>query len=165
MYNPFVILNEKLLNAMLRQPMYFVREYYSRGDETNGKNIPLLFTHYSQYGVDLEKAKRHYELIKKDPYRYLYDTTNDEHVQKLKIAAKQPGGYRIYVNILPKVWTAPNHLRNQIYKYMLLTYSDWEKDRNKKLKINIQDLFGKLYLLFTWKGNKVEVILDEIEKL
>src|SRR5437773_1236916 len=116
MYNPFVILNEKLLNAMLKQPMYFVREHYSRGLEMNNKTIPLLLTHYSQLGVNNERAKRHYELIKNDSYRFLYDTTNEEHVQKLKIAAKQPEDYKIYVNILPKIWAAPNHLRNQIYK-------------------------------------------------
>ena len=164
MYNPFVILNEKLLNAMLRQPMYFVREYYKRGIEANQKVVPLLFTHYSQYGVDNERANRHYQLIKNDYYRYLYDSSKHDDLQKLKVAATQPEGYKIHVNILPKIWTAPNHLRNQIYKYMLATFPEWENDRNKKLKINIQDLFGKLYLLFTWKGNKVEVILEEIEK-
>lgn len=149
---------------MMRQPMYFVREYYPRGVEDDQKIIPLLFTHYSQHGVDNERAKRHFQLIKNDRYAFLYDTMNAEHTGKLKMAATQPGGFKIYVNVLPKVWAAPDHLKNQIYRYMLASFPEWEKDRNKKLKINIQDLFGKLYLLFTWKGNKIEVLLDEIEK-
>lgn len=164
MYNPFVLLSENILSAMLRQPMYFVREYYTRGTENNPKLIPFLLTHYSQHGVDNERAKRHFDLVKKDPYRRLYDTTHDDDVKKLFIASKQPVGYKIYLNILPDPWAAPNHLRNQVYKYMVATFPEWEKDRNKKLSIHIQDLFGKLYLLFTWQGNRVEVILDEIEK-
>jgi hypothetical protein len=164
MYNPFVLLNEKLLTALLRQPLYFAREYYARGRDQRNDSIPILLTHYTQEGVDKERAKRHFELLKKDAYRFLYDSTNEEHVQKLMAAARQPKGYTIYVNILPRTWTAPHHLRSQIYQYMLATYPDWQKDSNKKLKINIQDLFGQLYLLFTWQGNKVEVILDEIEK-
>jgi hypothetical protein len=47
---------------------------------------------------------------------------------------------------------------------MLANFPEWKNDQSKKLKINIQDLFGKLYLVFSWKGNKVEVLLDEIEK-
>ncbi|MBS1621207.1 MAG: hypothetical protein JSS80_06170 [Bacteroidetes bacterium] len=164
MYNPFVLLNEKLLDALLRQPLYFVREYYERGVENNSAIIPVLFTHYPQYGVDAEKAKRHFSLIKKDPYRYLYDSGCDEHIKKLTIAAQQPAGYKIYVNIFPDQWTAPVHLRNRVYRYMVATFPEWEKEGNKKLKINIRDLFGKLYLLFSWKGHKAEVLLDEIEK-
>ncbi len=164
MYNPFVILNENLLHAMLKQPMYFVREQFARGAENNKTFIPLLFTHYSQNGVAIERAKRHYELLKRDPYRYLYDTTTEAHVQKLKMAARQPDGFRIYVNILPNTWIPPRHLKNHIYLYMLANFPEWKNDQSKKLKINIQDLFGKLYLVFSWKGNKVEVLLDEIEK-
>ena len=94
--------------------MYFVREQYARGAENSKVFIPLLFTHYTQHGIDHERAKRHFELLKKDPYRYLYDSTSDEAVQKLKKAAQQPNGYKIYVNILPKIWAPPLHLRTQI---------------------------------------------------
>lgn len=164
MYNPFVTLNEKLLQALLKQPLYFVREYYARGTENGKIFIPLLFTHYSTNGVETERAKRHYELLKKDPYRYLYDSSKITDVQKLKIAAKQPDGFKIYVNILPDVWTPSRHLKNQVFNYIVANFPGRKNEQSKKIKINIRDLFGKLYLEFAWKGNKVEVILDEIEK-
>jgi len=53
MYNPFILLNEKLLKAMLKQDMYFVRQAYPRGKdsiETNRK--PFLLTHYTYHEID-----------------------------------------------------------------------------------------------------------------
>ncbi|MCC7402013.1 MAG: hypothetical protein IT214_11070 [Chitinophagaceae bacterium] len=164
MYNPFVLLNEKLLVAMLQQPMYFIREYYPEEPGNNKTIVPLLFTHYTQQGVDAERAKRHYGLIKGDPYRYFYDTSAVTDMQKLKAAALQPEGYRIYANILPAEWLPPPFLKKCVYNYMAKNF-DWQDYRqNDHLKIAMQDLFGKLYLILTWKGNKVEVILNEIEK-
>lgn len=164
MYNPFIILNEKLLMMLTRQPMYFVREYYARGNETGGKFIPLLLSHYTQQGINAKRANRHFSLIKQDPYRYLYDSINEKDLQKLKIAATQPEGYRIYVNLLPKEWKPPRSLRICIYNYLDKNYPGMNGRQNKKPRIYLQDLFGKLYLVLTWQGNKVEVILDEIEK-
>jgi hypothetical protein len=161
-YNPLQLLNKKLLLAMIKEPGYFVREYYARGKEEDPAIIPLLLTHYSQNDIDKERANRHYGLIKNDPYRFLYDSNDPEHAKRLVIASVQPKGYKIYVNLVSKVWKPPFHLRNHIYAYMLNKYPDWKN--NRKLSVNLQDLFGKLYLIFTWQGNKAEVLLEEVEK-
>jgi hypothetical protein len=72
MYNPYSILTPDLLEAMLKQPMYFVRQYYHRGLAfENEQVIPFLLTHYSHHETDRERAERHMRLLWKDPYRYL----------------------------------------------------------------------------------------------
>lgn len=161
MYNPLQPLNRKLLQAMLRTPRYFVREYYPRGREENSPALPLLFTHYTQSDIDTQRAHRHYKLIARDPYRFLYDSRDADHVKRLQLAAAQPEGYRIFVNLVPKAWEAPRHLRDQVFTYMRANQPAWT---NGRLDITLQDLFGKLYLIFSWQGNKVEVLLEEVEK-
>ena len=163
-HNPFVRLNTKLLLAVVKQPTYFVREYFPRGLDENSDSVPFLFTHYSQHGIDRERAQKHFRMLKHDRFRLIYDSTNPEHMKKLEIAAQQPVGYKIYVNILPAAWRAPDHLKTKIYHYLSGRYPQWKTVGEKKLKIDLQDLFGKLYLFFRWQGNKVEVLLDEIEK-
>jgi hypothetical protein len=160
MYNPLQPLNKKLLSAMIKQPLYFVREYYPRGKEAG--IIPLLLSHYTQEDIDSVRAHRHYKLIRNDPYRFLYDSRDPEQKQRLEKAAEQPAGFKVYVNLVPKTWKPPDHLRKNIYAYMLRTHPEWKI--SGRLNVNLQDLFGKLYLIFSWQGNKVEVLLDEVEK-
>jgi len=119
MYNPYTILTPTILAAMLKQPMYFVRQHYPRGiPHEDGKVVSLLLTHYILHETDKERADRHMRLLMKDPYRFLYDSTDSEHFEKLKIAATQPHGYRIYVNLLPKKWKASDGLKIKISRYV-----------------------------------------------
>ena len=71
MYNPYTLLNPELLDALLQQPMYFVRQYYARGKQHPAEtSIPLLLTHYSLHESDQERSERHIRLLWKDPYRF-----------------------------------------------------------------------------------------------
>jgi hypothetical protein len=72
MLNPYTLLTPALLNAMLKQPMYFVRQSYKRGSHhfAGKENISLLFTHYPHHEIEKERAERHMRLLKKDPYRF-----------------------------------------------------------------------------------------------
>ena len=62
-----------ILDAMLKQPMYFVRQRYARGAAPfdDEKITPLLFTHYAHHETDLERVQRHMRLLMTDPYRCL----------------------------------------------------------------------------------------------
>jgi hypothetical protein len=165
MLNPYTILNEELLNAMLRQPMYFVRQQYPRGRflYDAGEMKPLLFTHYAHHEVEKERAQRHMRLLLKDPYRFLYDSTIPEHREKLLIAARQPDGYRIYVNLMATKWKASASLKSKISRYMLHHLPWWNYSPSDKLKVTLRERYGDLYLALLWKGQKTEVHLDEIE--
>lgn len=167
MYNPFVLLTPPILEAMLRQNMYFVRQTYPRGLNENDKpgTISLLYSHYIHYPVEKERSLKHLRVIKEDPYRCRYDTTLPGHIEKLKKAGLQPKGYKIYTNLLPRKWEIPALLRRQLNIYMEQRFEWWQYNRAHKLNIQLQDLYGDLYLLLGWKGNKVEVLLDEVEKL
>ena len=120
MYNPYTLLTNEILDAMLRHPMHFVRQDYPRGtnhfDDKETKSF--LLTHYVQKGDDYERAERHMRLLMMDKYRFLYDSENRENIQKLKIAASQPQGYNIYINLLPKAWKANDRLKNKINTYL-----------------------------------------------
>jgi hypothetical protein len=162
-HNPFVKLSTKLLLALVKQPGCFVREFYPRGGDEHSGVIPFLLTHYSHHDIDRERAQKHFRTLKNDRYRFLYDSSNPEHLRKLEIAAQQPAGYKIFINILPAPWKASDHLKTKIYRYLAVKYPEWKTVGDKKLNIALRDLFGKLYLYFRWQGNKVEVLLEEVE--
>jgi len=166
MYNPFILLNEKLLKAMLKQDMYFVRQAYPRGKdsiETNRK--PFLLTHYTYHEIDKERAYRHRKLLWNDPNRFLYDSTNPVHLNKLYQAAAQPAGFKIYTNILLQPFKPTVLMRKQVYTYLRNRFTTWQDIEKEKITIRLQDLYGELYLVINWKGNKVEVLLDEVENV
>lgn len=165
MYNPYTLFTTEILMAMTRQPMYFVRQYYTRGsNHPEDKSVtPLLLTHYIHHEVDTERANRHMRLLFKDHYRSLYDSTKTEHMEKLKIAASQPDGYRVYINLLPKQWKASDAMKTKINLYMQNKLPWWRYSPADKLKVNLKERYGELYLGLLWKGHQAEVNLEEIE--
>lgn len=164
MYNPYTILTPQLLAAMLKQPMYFVRQHYPRGlQHEDDKCIPLLFTHYIHTDTDKERADRHMRLLMKDKFRFLYDSTNPEHLEKLKKAAAQPEGYRIYINLLPKKWKASDGLKLIISRYVSEKLSWWNYTPKDKLNVTLKERYGELFIALLWRGQQTEVLLDDIE--
>lgn len=164
MLNPYTILTPVILDGMLKQPMYFVRQLYPRGaDPGNGRIIPILFTHYVHHDTDKERAERHMRLLMKDPYRFLYDSADESHLEKLRKAADQPGGFRIYVNLLPKKWKPGESLKRKIAAYMMNCLPGWKYSPADKLKVTLKERYGELYLALLWKGQQTEVHLDLIE--
>lgn len=164
MHNPYTILTPELLQAMLRQPMYFIRQSYARGkDLFDEQTIPLLLTHYGHDETDKERAERHIRLLGKDPYRFLYDSLNPEHAGKLKRAAARPSGFRIYVNLLPKKWEAPDYLKIRISRYVKEKLPWWNYSPSDKLKVTLKERYGHLFIALLWRGQQTEVLLEDIE--
>jgi len=164
MYNPYTILTPEILAAMLKQPMYFVRQYYPRGLPPGDDNInSLLFTHYIHHDADKERADRHMRLLMKDKYRFLYDSTNELHFEKLKIASSQPSGYRIYINLLPKKWKANDLLKMKISSYISAKMPWWNYSPKDKLNVTLKERYGELFIALLWRGRQTEVLLDDIE--
>ena len=167
MLNPYALLSPVILEAMLKQPMYFVRQRYLRGNSIgeNKNTISLLLTHYAHHETDKERAERHMRLLTKDPYRFLYDSKNEEDREKLMKAATQPNGYKVYINLLPKKWKANEPLKRKIGNYMLHKLSWWNFSPADTLKVTLKERYGKLYIVLLWKTLQTEVHLDEIENL
>jgi hypothetical protein len=164
MYNPYTILTPQLLAAMLKQPMYFVRQHYIRGlPHEDDKISPLLFTHYIHTDPDKERADRHMRLLMKDKFRFMYDSTNQEHFEKLKKAATQPEGYRIYINLLPKKWKASDGLKLKISRYVSAKLSWWNYSPKDKLNVTLKERYGELFIALLWRGQQTEVLLEDIE--
>jgi hypothetical protein len=163
-YNPLSLLTPELMQALIKEPKLFVRQYYERGKM--GDDIPLLLTYYYKKNEkDVLRANMHMKILKRDKYRFLYDSENEEDQKKLLIAAGQPEGYRLYVNLLPKKWEAGDQLRKKLFLYMNQNFTWWQSARPAKVNIHLQDLYGQLYLYVTWQGHKAEIILDNIEKM
>ena len=174
MYNPYSLLTTEILEAMVKQPMYFVRQYYQRGltEFDDNKTTPLLFTHYIHHEVDTERAQRHMRLLKKDPLRFLYDSTNPAHMEKLKAAANQPPGYKIFINLMPRAWKATEAclsgrqgLKRKIRTYMMENLPWWNYSPADNLKVTLRERYGELYVALLWKHQRTEVNLEEIEKI
>ena len=166
MYNPYSLLTTEILEAMVKQPMYFVRQYYQRGlTEFDDKQMtPLLFTHYIHHEVDTERAQRHMRLLKKDPFRFLYDSTKPAHLEKLRAAAPQPTGFKIYINLMPRAWKASDGLKRKIRTYMMENLPWWNYSPADNLKVTLRERYGELYVALLWKHQRTEVNLEEIEK-
>lgn len=164
MVNPYSLLTPEILAAMLKQPMLFVRQYYARGaGPYDDPTVPLLFTHYVHHEVDHERALRHMRLLLKDSYRFLYDSSDPVHLEKLERAARQPEGFRVYINLLPKKWKAGDGLKGKISQFMLHQLPGWKYSPSDKLKVTLKERYGELYLGLLWKGQQTEVNLVEIE--
>ena len=166
MLNPYTLLTPEILAAMLRQPMYFVRQQYVRGKflYDTGEPTSLLLTHYARHDVDKERADRHMRLLMKDPYRFLYDSRDPAHLQKLQTAASQPAGYRVYINLLPKEWKAGAALKWKISRYVREKLPWWSYSPADKLKVTLKERYGELFIALLWKGQQTEVLLEEIEQ-
>jgi hypothetical protein len=164
MLNPYSLLTPEILSAMLKQPMYFVRQqYHRRKDLFHENNIPLLLTHYARHETDRERAERHMRLLYKDPYRFLYDSHEPSHLEKLYKAALQPDGYRIFINLLPKEWKANDSLKIKISRYVREKMPWWNYSPADKLKVTLKERYGELLIALLWRGQQTEVLLDEIE--
>jgi hypothetical protein len=164
MMNPYSLLTPELLHAMLKQPMYFVRQYYARGcGPYDDPTVPLLLTHYIHHEVDHERSQRHMRLLLTDAYRYRYNSADPADLAKLERAASQPAGYRVYINLLPKKWKPGEGLKRKISQFMLHRLPGWKYSPADKLKVTLKDRYGELYLALLWKGQQTEVNLVEIE--
>lgn len=166
MHNPFIPLSDKILEALMQEPMLFVREAYPRGNASYGnhEHTCLLLTYYDKRN-DLERNRAlfHVQQLKHDRMVFLYDSENEEHRSRLYKAAMQPPPFKVYINILETEWRPETSLRNQIHAYVS---NHLKRDNNhqiKKLHIQLKDRYGKLFLVLTWKGNRTEVLLDTIE--
>lgn len=163
MHNPFQLYSPQLLHALLKAGhKYFVRQTYSRGlahfnEEQKGA---FLISHYS----DKSKAQIHFEALKNDGNRFLYDTFEKGHLEKLQTAATQPTGYKIYAPLLLQQWKPSDIMAGKVKIYIDHKLK-WRAGRGDTVKTNLFIQFGEIFIALKLGIHEVKIPLSEIERL
>jgi hypothetical protein len=166
MHNPFVQITPALLQAMMASPKLFVRQHFPRGKTIfdDDDMMPLLFTYYEKTNeVEANRANIHMAQINEDPYRFLYDSDQEDHRRRLMNACAASPKYTIYINLLHQQWVPPTWLRRKLHAYMLTHFYWWHYSKTHQLHIHLKDRYGQLYLHLSWKANTADLLLDELE--
>jgi len=164
MYNPFPLLNEKLLDDKIQTgKKYFVRQTYGRGFEPRLKSA-FLFRAYD--ADERELAEQHLASLTNDANAFLYDVAIAQHLEKLHIAARQPFGYKIFYAGKKGVdWKPPADYQVKMRKYIRHKHPGWRtQPGGDKVEIGLYEEFGKLFLKFSFEGEDDKIPFEEIEK-
>lgn len=164
MFNPLAPLSPELLDKFIGEDYrYFTRQTFLRAREPFNDAIKAYFLicHYD----DEFRAREHFDTLKDDPNRFLYDWQNEEHQQKLRAAATQPAGYKIYANVFLPDWE--RHLTDRIVNQMKLFVRSlgWKPKREEGLHPVFYPHFGDVFVSIKFRGQEVKVNFEEIEKL
>lgn len=162
MHNPFSLLSHELLDALVQAGhQYFVRQTYRRGLDhfDAGVRAAFLISHYT----DKSKAQIHYKSLSSDPHRFLYDIEAPGHLEKLRIAAGQPEGYRIYSPLLQREWKPSGMMAQKIRNY-IDDQLHWKPGKKQGVKTDLFLQFGELFITLKWKTTEVKIPLAEIER-
>ncbi|MEO5998861.1 MAG: hypothetical protein ABIN89_18970 [Chitinophagaceae bacterium] len=163
MFNPFSTLSVPLLDAFVKSgKKYFVRQTFTRGKSLLDEGVKgyFIFTHYSEIG----HAQHHLGAIEHDPNRFLYEWDNQEHQQKLIIAAGTPPGYKIYSSVFEKDWQKwlTVHLKDKVKKYIDYRLG-WKPGGGETVDFQIYSNYGDLYAKLKLRSQEVRVKLELIE--
>ena len=164
MYNPFPLLNEKLLHDKIAEgKRYFVRQTYVRGMLPRIR-AAFLFRAYDENEENL--AHSHFQKLHADPNAFLYDAQNKEHMARLVIAAKQPFGFKIFYAGKKGIdWKPPTAYQSKMQKYIASNHPHWRtKSGGNKIHIGLYEEFGQLFIKLSFEEEEVKIPFDEIEK-
>lgn len=179
MYNPFPLLNEALLKSEIAKgKRYFVRQTFPRGMDTRLKGAFLLRAYTAE---EKNAADQHIDAIsgnvngrndnghdarRRDANAFLYDAGSPEHLDKLRVAATQPFGYKVFYAAKKGVdWKPPVLYREKIRHYIRVHHSDWQTNRGGgKIEAGLYEEFGELFLKFSSGEEQETIPFDDIEK-
>ena len=164
MYNPFPLLTEHLLmDKIATGKRYFVRQSYTRGMQPRLKGAFLLRAYE---GTEKALAEKHMLELEKDPYEFLYDVTNPQHLERLRTAARQPFGFKVYyAGKQGTEWKPPPAYREKIRHFIRSQHPDWRStETGEKIRIGLNEQFGVLFLTFHYSTEEDRIELETIEK-
>ena len=163
MTNPFQLYTPALLEALIKAGhKYFVRQTYKRGIDHFDEKIKnaFLLSHYN----DVSKAQIHYEALNMDGKRFLYDISKSEDLEKLKIAAKQPEGYKIYTPMLLRPWQPSDIMKGKVRRYIDQKLK-WRPDTSATVQTNLFIQFGELFITLKLGIHEIKTPLSDVEGL
>lgn len=164
MFNPvYPFTMEVLHKTVERGCAYFVRNSWPNGTDHADEKIKgcFLITHYAEKA----KAMAHYNSISNDAYRFLYDWNDEEHKEKLKIAASNPEGYKVFSSYFRDDYKSniTKNLKDKMNRYMY-QHTGWKPGKGDTVHIDFYLQFGSLYLTMSYSGNQIRVKFEDIEK-
>ncbi|MBC9912320.1 hypothetical protein [Chitinophaga varians] len=159
MHHPLTLLSAALLSALLQEEYhFFVRQSYPAGISTADAHIreAFLITPYK----DIASANAHFQHIRFDRRKYIYQTIHAEEVEKLRQAAAQPTGYKIYVALIDPEHETPAPQLVQHVKHYISQYTTWPTE---DILIQYALQYGELYLSLKYGDEEIKVPLPAIE--
>lgn len=163
MYNPLCLFTEPLLDAFVKaDKKYFVRQSYPRGATLIDKDIKgyFLISHYS----NLHEAGQHFEAIKADQYRYIYDWNKEEDQKRLRVAIAQPEGYKIFAAVIMPDW---KKRAEKVLEKKMRHYIDhklkWHPGRNDTVDFDLYPNFGEVFVTIKLRRQQIKVSLADVE--
>jgi hypothetical protein len=165
MFNPCYPFTTELLESMVQKGVvHYVRSTYKRGLEPNNPSIKgsFLISHYH----DPAEAERHYNAIQHDTNRFLYDARIQEHLDKLRIAASQPEGYKVYSRILiPGVEKKITVLFKENTKRYLYKNTNWDLKGRVTIIPFLYFQLGELYTRIRHEGDEIKFKFEDLENI
>lgn len=164
MYNPFPPLTRGLLDDQVSKgKRWFIRQTFPRGME------PRLIATFLIRGYDGEEktiADQHLAALNKDGNAFLYDANDKTHLEKLRAAAGQPFGYKIFYAARKGVeWTPPPDYQEKMRHYLRRHHPAWRaRKEGDKIQIGLYEEFGQLFLKFSYSDEDDTIPFDHIEQ-
>jgi hypothetical protein len=194
MYNPFPLLTPGLLrDQVAKGKRWFVRQNFPRGYDSRLKAAFLLRAYED---IDKPTAEQHLAALTNgnpasprdpaaflhsdpparspnpaaprfpDPYAFLYDVAIQDHLVRLKTAATQPFGYKVFYAAKRGVdWQPPEAYREKMRHYIRAQHPSWRPARGAdQIEIGLYEEFGVLFLKFSYEDQHDTIPFDLIEK-
>jgi hypothetical protein len=163
MFNPLAPMSEKALKSMIEEGhIYFVRQTFNRAKDPFDEGIKgyYLFCHYKTETL----AKEHYDALRSDPNRFLYNWQNEAHKLKLLSAASHPAGYKLYTNTFIPDWEKhiTNRMKQKVRAY--INKQGWRPSREEGVDISFYPHFGEVMVTLRFRRQEVKIKFEEIEK-
>ena len=163
MYNPFPLLTRGLLDDQVAKgKRWFIRQTFTRGMEAR-LIAAFLLRAYDAEEKDL--AGKHLDAIVRDGNAFLYDAEEPEHLEKLRIAATQPFGYKVFYAAKKGLdWTPPGHYQEKMRHFLRRHHPAWRPQKEgDKIRIRLHEEFGQLFLKFSYADETDTILFDLIE--
>lgn len=163
MYNPCYPFTSELLESMIqKEVVHFVRSTFKRGEEKNNPQFKgsFLISHYH----DPAEAERHFNAIRHDVNRFHYDARIPEQLEKLKIAATQPAGYKIYSRIMiPGIEKKVTALFKEHTKRYLHKNTGWDLKGKVTITPFLYFQLGELFVRISYGGDEIKIKFEDLE--
>lgn len=162
MHNPLALLSPALVTALLENGFtLFVRQQFPAGREVADSHLKevLLITPYK----DIGEANMHFQHIRFDYRKYIYQAHHPEEIEKLYKAASQPPGYKVYASLLKQeVWNPPLSMDPDVKKY-ISRKTKWRPEKGEEVSAELFLHYGELYFTLKYGDEEIKVPLSDID--
>ncbi|WP_291909714.1 hypothetical protein [Chitinophaga sp. CB10] len=159
MFNPLALFTPPVLTAFLGQGYtLFVRQSYLPGIEPGDKETKeaFLITPYK----DIGEANQHFQHIRFDKRKYIYQAHRPEEMDKLFIAAGQPPGYKVFTAMLKgKTWEPGGEVAEKLKRYMQI-HTNWRPSSTVEAELFTH--FGELIIALRYGQEEIQVPLYQL---